>query len=197
MPRRTRDESASRFLSLVLRHQPGRIGLALDAQGWADLDTLVDLANAHGTPLTRDGVLRIVAGNDKQRFAIDATGTRIRANQGHSVRVDLGLEPTAPPPVLYHGTATRFLHAIRKRGLVPGPRRHVHLADATGTATAVGARHGVPAVLGVDAHAMHRDGHAFFLSANGVWLVDAVPPRYITFPGGHSGPSKDPAHRGE
>ena len=187
MPRRTRDEAASRFLSLVLRHRPDRIGLALDAQGWADLDALVRLSNAHGTPLTRDEVLRIVATNDKQRFALDATGSRIRASQGHSVDIDLGLEPSEPPSVLYHGTATRFLHPIRKRGLVAGSRRHVHLSESVATATAVGARHGVPAVLTVDARAMHRDGHAFFRSANGVWLVDAVPARYLVFPGAAGG----------
>lgn len=177
-------ESNSRFLSLVLRHAPERIGLALDREGWADLDELVARAGANGVSLTRDLVVGIVAGSDKRRFALSEDGRRIRANQGHSVAVDLGLVAQAPPELLYHGTATRFLRPIGEQGLLPGSRQSVHLSATTATALAVGARHGTPVVLTVRASAMHRDGHAFSLSANGVWLTAAVPAAYIEFPAG-------------
>ena len=176
------DVRRSKFLALVLRHQPDAIGLALDANGWADVDDLLGKLAAHGQPLTRDQLERIVAGNDKQRFAFDDTGTRIRANQGHSVGVDLGLPPVEPPVLLYHGTATRFLDAIRAQGLKPGTRQSVHLSHGPETARKVGARHGVAAVLAVRALEMHAAGHPFAISVNGVWLVAAVPPAYIDFP---------------
>lgn len=175
-------ESKSRFLSLVLRHAPERIGLQLDPAGWADLDDLVRLANASGTELTRALVQEIVATNDKRRFVIDPTGTRIRASQGHSITVDLGLAPLAPPDALFHGTATRFLPSIRADGLSPRSRQHVHLSATRATAVAVGSRHGTPAVLVVRAARMHHDGYVFFRSDNGVWLTGRVPPRYLQFP---------------
>lgn len=175
-------QSASKFLSLILRHQPEVIGIALDAEGWADIDQLISLSNAKGTALSRELVQEIVATSDKQRFAIDATGTRIRANQGHSIEVDLKLAAQVPPPMLFHGTATRFADAIRAEGLRPGSRQHVHLSADVVTATTVGTRHGKPLVLSVRADAMARDGMAFYLSANGVWLTDSVPASYIDFP---------------
>lgn|SRR5512139_3063304 len=113
-------ESLSKFLSLVLRHKPEEIGLALDEQGWAELDQLVALAISKGTPLTRDAVLEIAATSDKKRFAVSPDGKRIRANQGHSVAVDLNLTPREPPATLFHGTATRFTQSIREKGLLPG-----------------------------------------------------------------------------
>lgn len=170
----------SRFLSRVLRHAPGSIGLALDESGWADIDQLIERAGAHGVAIDRAMLDEIVAGNDKQRYAID--GTRIRARQGHSIDVDLGLAPIEPPARLYHGTATRFLKAILKDGLHRGRRRHVHLSADVDTARRVGARHGMPAVLGVRAQAMHAAGHAFYRSENAVWLVEHVPPAYIEHP---------------
>ena len=118
----------SRFLSLVLRHQPQRIGLQLDAQGWAEIEVLIARAGAHGMALTREIVLEVVATSDKRRFALDASGQRIRANQGHSIDIDLGLEPREPPEVLFHGTAETNLAAIRVEGLKPGRRQHVHLS---------------------------------------------------------------------
>lgn len=172
-------ERASKFLSLVLRHQPDAIGLTLDAQGWADIGELVRLARAHGKTLSRELVLEVVAKNDKQRFALDAAALRIRANQGHSIEVDLRLPPLEPPGHLYHGTATRFVDAIRAEGLKAGARQHVHLSATLETARTVGARHGQPHVLLVRAGEMHRDGHLFYRSANGVWLTEAVPARYI------------------
>ena len=172
----------SKFLSLVLRHAPERIGLVLDEQGWASVEELIRLATLHGRPLSRPLLERVVAGNDKRRFAFDADGERIRANQGHSVAVDLGLPVVSPPELLYHGTASRFLASIRKSGLHPANRRHVHLSADDVTATAVGRRHGEPVVLVVRAGAMEAAGHEFFLSANGVWLTDRVPVAFIRFP---------------
>jgi putative RNA 2'-phosphotransferase len=172
----------SRFLSLVLRHAPDRIGLTLDAQGWADVGELVRLAEAHGQPLDRVRLQRIVAESDKQRFALSPDGTRIRANQGHSVDIDLALPPMAPPDRLYHGTADRNVVSIEANGLNAGNRQHVHLSPDRATATKVGARHGRHVVLEVESGAMHRDGHHFFRSDNGVWLTDHVPARYIRFP---------------
>ena len=172
--------SASRFLSLVLRHRPERIGLDLNANGWADIDTLIALA-APTHRLDRALIDAVVAGNDKQRFAISADGRRIRANQGHSVAVDLALPPATPPPLLYHGTATRFVDAIRREGLKPGNRQHVHLSRDIDTAMKVGSRHGRPHVLRVDAAAMTAAGHVFHVSENGVWLTAAVPVAFIDF----------------
>ena len=165
----------SKRLSYVLRHAPDSVGLTLDEHGWVDVDDLLAALR-----LTRAELDDVVARNDKQRFAVDGTGTRIRASQGHSVAVDLGYAPATPPAELFHGTADRFLASIRAEGLRPGNRHAVHLSPDAGTARAVGVRHGRPVVLRVDAAAMARDGVAFTRSANGVWLVDAVPPRYLS-----------------
>ncbi|MEV0243621.1 RNA 2'-phosphotransferase [Streptomyces sp. NPDC050674] len=175
-----RTVKVSKYLSKHLRHQPERIGLTLDESGWVDIDTLIAAAAAHGFRFTRDELDHVVATNDKRRFAVE--GSRIRASQGHSVEVDLGLAPTAPPAYLYHGTVARALEAIRAEGLRPMNRHAVHLSSDRETATRVGARRGRPVVLAVDAGAMHRDGHVFHLSANGVWLTEAVPARYLRFP---------------
>jgi len=171
----------SKFLSLVLRHDPGKIGLRLDPAGWANVDELLSAAAASGTPIGRETLERVVAGNDKQRFAFSPDGTRIRASQGHSVDVDLGLQPRTPPEVLYHGTATRFVDSIREKGLHSASRAHVHLSADEATARAVGQRHGRPVVLTIAAGRMHRDGRPFFRSENGVWLTDEVPAEYIGF----------------
>ncbi|MBN8214811.1 MAG: RNA 2'-phosphotransferase [Xanthomonadales bacterium] len=174
--------STSKFLSLVLRHRPEVIGLSLDEAGWADIDTLIRLSQAH-KPLTRALIEQVVEENSKQRFAISDDGRRIRANQGHSIEIELGLQPLAPPRLLYHGTATRFVEAIRREGLAKRSRQHVHLSADADTATAVGARHGQPAVLIVRAGEMAAAGHALFRSENGVWLTDAVPVEFIDFSG--------------
>jgi putative RNA 2'-phosphotransferase len=174
-------KKTSKFLSLVLRHQPELIGLTLDEQGWADVAELIRLANCKNPPLTRELLQEIVATNDKQRFAFSPDGKQIRANQGHSVTVDLALTPLTPPPVLYHGTATRFVPSIQQQGLLPGSRQQVHLSASQETARSVGQRHGKPVVLGVDALTMHEAGFAFYQADNGVWLTDAVPVEFITF----------------
>lgn len=175
-------ESVSKFLSLVLRHKPEEIGLVLDTEGWADLNQLVTLANAKGTFISHETVLEIVKTSDKKRFALSVDGNRIRANQGHSVAVNLNLATREPPSTLFHGTATRFLKEIREQGLLPGSRQHVHLSVSDTVATEVGKRHGKPAVLVVRASEMHRDGFSFVLSDNGVWLTDTVPAHYLEFP---------------
>jgi putative RNA 2'-phosphotransferase len=178
-----RTVKVSKYLSKHLRHQPERLGLTPDEAGWVEIDTLITAAAAHGFRFTREELDHVVATNDKQRFAVE--GTRIRASQGHSIEVDLGLPPATPPPYLYHGTVARHLDAIRTEGLRPMNRHDVHLSPDRGTATRVGARRGRPVVLSVDAAAMHHDGHAFHVSANGVWLTKAVPPRYLRFPARH------------
>lgn len=170
--------SASKFLSLVLRHQPDVIGLSLDAEGWADIDDLIRLARGR-KPLTRALIEAAVENNNKQRFATSADGRRIRARQGHSIDVDLGFVPVTPPARLYHGTATRFVESIRREGLDKRSRRHVHLSADADTARNVGARHGTPAILVVHAAEMAAAGHAFYRSENGVWLTDAVPAAFI------------------
>lgn len=172
----------SRFLSLILRHQPGKIGAELDEQGWTDVDELIRLANESGKKLTRDLLNRIVAENDKQRFAFSEDGIRIRASQGHSIDVDLALPPVEPPELLYHGTAEHSVESIRASGLEKRKRQHVHLSIDESTATKVGQRHGRPIILVVRSREMFNAGHLFFLSANGVWLTDRVPVEYLVFP---------------
>jgi putative RNA 2'-phosphotransferase len=178
-----RTVKVSKYLSKHLRHQPERIGLTLGEGGWVEIETLMAAAAAHGFRFTREELDHVVAHNDKRRFAIE--GTRIRASQGHSVEVDLGLPPATPPAYLYHGTVARNLDAIRAEGLRPMNRHDVHLSPDRETATRVGARRGRPVVVSVDAAAMHRDGHVFRVSANGVWLTQAVPAQYLRFPSGH------------
>ncbi|MFO0812777.1 MAG: RNA 2'-phosphotransferase [Gemmatales bacterium] len=163
----------SKFLSLVLRHHPEVIGLQLDEQGWASVAELLSKTEDRG--LTQELLQRVVAENDKKRFSFSADGLRIRANQGHSLEVDLQLEPVIPPEVLFHGTATRFLESIFAQGLLPGSRQHVHLSADEATAMKVGSRHGKPVVLRVNAMAMSTAGYQFYRSANGVWLVHIVP----------------------
>lgn len=174
--------SISKFLSLVLRHQPEVIGLTLDRQGWADVEELLEKCRQHGRPLDLETLREVVANNDKKRFVFSENGRRIRASQGHSLDIDLGYEPAVPPDLLFHGTARRFLDAIRGVGLRRQSRQHVHLSPDKATAEAVGRRHGQPVILVVDSAAMHAAGHKFFLSENGVWLTEAVPADYLAFP---------------
>lgn len=173
----------SKFLSRVLRHHPEAIGLTLDSQGWADVEHLLALARRHGVALTPELLHEVVEQNDKQRFAFDEDKRRIRANQGHSIPVDLGLEPVRPPEFLYHGTAAANIEAIKERGLLPRRRNHVHLSADEITAARVGGRHGNPAVLRVQAALMHAAGYRFYLSTNGIWLTERVPTQYLDFSG--------------
>jgi len=172
----------SKFLSLILRHEPERVGLTLDEAGWTGVDELLQAVNRHGISVTPDQLKHVVATNDKKRFTFSDDGRCIRASQGHSIEVDLQYEPQFPPELLYHGTATRFLDSIREQGLKRMERHHVHLSAETKLTVQVGARHGKPALLVIRTGEMSRAGHVFFLSANGVWLVDQVPPQFIQFP---------------
>ena len=176
------NEKISKFLSYVLRHRPDEIGLQLDAEGWASVSELIEKARSAGTILTPPLIEEVVRTNDKQRFALSADGSRIRANQGHSVQVELNLPPTQPPEFLYHGTATRFVDAIRRDGLKAMSRQHVHLSIDEPTAQKVGQRHGKPIILKIHAGEMWRAGQQFFLSENGVWLTEKVEVKYIEFP---------------
>ena len=170
----------SKFLSLVLRHSPEKIGLSLDDAGWARVDHLLLACNSNGFRLSREELEQVVANNDKKRFAFSAGRSLIRASQGHSVRVELGYRPVEPPGILYHGTTERFLASIKSRGLVKGGRNHVHLSTDAAAAVKVGGRRGKPVVLRVRSGQMHADGHLFYLSANGVWLTEEVPASYIS-----------------
>ncbi|MER7128819.1 RNA 2'-phosphotransferase [Streptosporangium saharense] len=170
----------SKYLARHLRHQPERIGITLDDGGWVEVGTLLAAAAAHGFPFSPAELERVVADNDKRRYVIE--DDRIRASQGHSVTVDLGLPVAEPPAFLYHGTVARNVAAIRAEGLRPMNRHHVHLSPDRRTATRVGSRRGAPVVLVVDAAAMRGAGHEFRTSANGVWLTDHVPPSFLRFP---------------
>lgn len=172
----------SKFLSLVLRHEPQKIGIQLDPNGWVDCNTLIEAAAGHGVSFDYPTLTEVVRTNDKKRFALSDDGKRIRANQGHSVNVDLQLKAQTPPPQLYHGTVEKFLDSIRIDGLRKGERHHVHLSRDTQTASIVGERRGKPVILSIRSSAMHEAGHEFFLSENGVWLTDQVPAEFIEFP---------------
>jgi putative RNA 2'-phosphotransferase len=143
----------SKFLSFVLRHKPNSIGLVLDPQGWISIDDLIEKSNAAGTRFSRDELRHVVETSDKKRFSVSADGLRIRAAQGHSVAVELGLPPREPPLTLYHGTATRFVEAILLEGLKPQSRQQVHLSIDLPTAQRVGQRHGKPFIFRIDAFA--------------------------------------------
>ena len=171
----------SKFLSLVLRHDPGSIGIQLDPQGWTDCGQLIEAACRKGVRLDHARLVEIVRSSDKQRFALNDDQTRIRANQGHSVEVDLALTPVDPPAVLFHGTVDKFISSIRKTGIEKGQRHHVHLSPDIDTAAKVGERRGKPVILKVDAKRMHESGRDFFLSGNGVWLTDHVPAEFVDF----------------
>ncbi|BAY29527.1 phosphotransferase KptA/Tpt1 [Nostoc carneum NIES-2107] len=169
----------SKFLSKHLRHKPADIGIKLAPGGWVEINELITACAKNKFPITRQELQLVVESNDKQRFSFDSTGTLIRANQGHSVEVDLQLEPVVPPDVLYHGTAKQSVESILQTGLSKMSRHHVHLSKDIATAKNVGARHGKPVVFAVDADAMHQAGYIFYCSDNGVWLVDNVPSEYL------------------
>ncbi|TWU48692.1 RNA 2'-phosphotransferase [Rubripirellula tenax] len=175
--------STSKFLSLVLRHKPEVVGMTLDEEGWLSIRDLIASANERGKHLTLELLHEVVATSDKQRFALSDDGLRIRASQGHSISgVDLKLDEQTPPDILYHGTVAPFIESIRIRGLQRRSRNHVHLSADEATAIKVGLRRGTPIILRIVAGQMQRDGHQFYLSANGVWLTDAVPTQYLRFP---------------
>ena len=165
----------SKFLSLILRHKPSKIGLVLDKNGWADVKELLEKAQMDIKTLEK-----VVATNDKKRFAFNDDKTKIRASQGHSIKVNLELKPVKPPDILYHGTVDKYMLSIVKKGLIKGKRQHVHLSEDMETANKVGSRRGEPLILMIDAKSMFLVGHKFFLSKNEVWLTDHISPKYIT-----------------
>jgi putative RNA 2'-phosphotransferase len=176
-PSKNRATTLGKFIALVLRHQPDAAGLTLDKEGYAQVSAL--LAN-RAQPMTREELDYVVATDSKGRYAYDNTRERIRANQGHSLRVDVGLKQAVPPAKLYHGTADRSVNAILREGLKPMSRQHVHMSASEDTAVDVGGRHGKATVLLVDALDAHEDGIKFYLSENGVWLADVVPAQYLS-----------------
>lgn len=172
----------SKNMSLLLRHRPELGNLTLDEQGWVDINDLIAGLARRGIKTSPNQVMEVIAINDKQRFAWDEEKNRVRANQGHSVNVELDLPVQEPPPLLYHGTVERFLPSIRKQGLTKRTRHHVHLSGDPQTAKKVGQRRGNPILLKVNAQQMHDEGHTFYRSENGVWLTESVPPSFLTFP---------------
>ncbi len=171
----------SKFLSLVLRHSPGTINLELDENGWADVKELILKAANHSRRFSLEELEEIVLTNDKQRFAFNEQKTKIRANQGHSIDVALGLERQEPPELLFHGTVEKFIASIKEKGLLKMHRQHVHLSADIETAKKVGSRRGIPVILNIKSGQMFRDNISFYLSENGVWLTDHVPVKYIDF----------------
>lgn len=171
----------SKLLSLVLRHNPALIGLKLDANGWASVAELLDKMKAKGHGISPEDLKHLVETNSKKRFAFSNDFEKIRANQGHSVEVDLGYEKQVPPTVLFHGTAEKNLVLIMKEGIKKMNRHHVHLSQDVDTAQKVGMRHGKPIILNIDAIGMAKRGFDFYLSNNGVWLTDFVPAEFIIF----------------
>jgi len=169
----------SKFLSFVLRHNPGEIGLVLDDNGWADINSLIEKSKNAGIELDFETLKHIVDTNDKKRFVLNDKQDKIRANQGHSIKVELELEQKMPPKILFHGTAEKFVPSILEKGLLKQERHHVHLSSDVSTAVKVGQRYGKAFVFEVLAGEMHEDGHIFYLSENGVWLTDAVPVKYL------------------
>ena len=172
------DKETSKFISLILRHKPETIGISLDEHGWAEVSELIaGVSKTH--PLDMERLERIVAEDEKQRYSFNEDKTLIRANQGHSVPVDVELEKTEPPEILYHGTATKYEEAIDREGLIPKSRLYVHLSGDEETARKVGLRHGKLVIYHVKSGEMSRDGYEFFRSVNGVWLTKAVPAKYL------------------
>jgi len=169
-----------KFLSLVLRHQPETIGIELDEQGWANVKELIEKCKKHRYHFSMEDLIEIVETNDKKRYSFNEKRNKIRANQGHSIDINLALQPVEPPEYLYHGTAKRFLSSIREKGILKGTRQHVHLSKELDTAVKVGARHGKPAILTILSGQMYREGIQFYCSDNGVWLTDYIDVKYIS-----------------
>jgi len=174
-------KNISKFLSLVLRHKPEAIGLTMDKNGWVNVDELIEKMNQSGKKVNLENIIEVVETNQKQRFNLDLPNNRIRANQGHSINVDVELSEKIPPKFLYHGTATKNKALISKEGLKKMNRQHVHLSVDHETAFKVGSRHGKPIILKVDCKRMANDGIKFYLSENNVWLTDGVGVEYIEF----------------
>lgn len=173
------DVELGRFISLILRHKPEAIGIKLDPNGWAEVDKLIDGIYKAGKRIDREILERIVSENNKKRYSFNEDHSKIRANQGHSVKVDVELKEAVPPDILFHGTAERFLDSIKISGITKQSRQHVHLSADKETAVQVGKRHGKPVVLSIDTVQMRKDGYKFYLSENGVWLCEDILWKYV------------------
>ena len=172
--------NTSKFISLILRHQPEAIGISLDEHGWADVQELIDGINrSDGHTLNMELLEEIVRTDEKQRYSFNEDHTLIRANQGHSIPVDVELEEKVPPESLWHGTGEKYVSSINAHGLIPKSRLYVHLSSDMETARKVGSRHGKPIIYEIDCRGMAEDGYHFFLSTNRVWLTKEVPVRYL------------------
>ena len=172
--------STSKFISLILRHRPGIIGISLDKHGWADVQELISgVNNSDGHTLDMETLEEIVRTDEKQRYSFNKEHTLIRANQGHSVQVDVELEEKVPPAILWHGTGEKYVPSIDRQGLIPKSRLYVHLSEDAETARKVGSRHGKPVIYEIDCLKMNEDGYRFYLSANGIWLTKSVPAKYM------------------
>lgn len=169
-----------KFISLILRHEPQKIGLTLDANGWASVEELISKCARHRVYFSKKELIEIVETNDKKRYSFNEDQTQIRANQGHSIKINLGLQPVEPPEYLYHGTADRFIASIQEKGILKMNRHHVHLSKDKNTASQVGSRHGRTVVLTIHSGQMYKDGIQFYVSDNGVWLTDYVDIKYIS-----------------
>lgn len=169
----------SKFLSYILRHHPEKIGLDLDENGWADVQELLERSSSSGMNLDLEVLESVVETNDKRRFSFNRDKSKIRANQGHSVSVELGYEPVIPPDILYHGTGKKNVESIFRTGIEKKGRHHVHLSQDIETAVSVGQRHGKAVVLEIQAGGMFRDGFTFYVSENGVWLTTEIPVKYL------------------
>lgn len=176
-----RIKNISKFLSYVLRHNPDKLGIKLDEHGWTSVKILLEKINVGEYSLSMETLEEVVATNNKKRFAFNEDKTKIRANQGHSVNIDLALQPKEPPSYLYHGTVEKFIESIREKGLIKGSRQHVHLSADKETAINVGSRRGKPIILTIRSGEMHTEGYTFYQSENGVWLTEKVPKECIEF----------------
>ena len=171
-------KETSKYISLILRHKPDVIGITLDEHGWANVDELIaGVSKTH--PINMDILEQIVSEDEKQRYSFNEDKTLIRANQGHSIPVDVELEEKEPPEILFHGTGEKYVDSINKSGLIPKSRLYVHLSANEETAQKVGTRHGRPVIYKVKSKEMYCDGYKFFCSVNGVWLTKTVPVKYI------------------
>ena len=182
------NNSVSKFISLILRHKPETIGIVLDEHGWADVDDLIT-GISRTYPLTKEELEEIVRTDEKQRYSFNESHTLIRANQGHSIPVDVELEEMTPPTYLYHGTGEKYVSAINEQGLIPKSRLYVHLSEDYDTAVKVGTRHGKAMVYRIDAKRMGDDGFTFYRSINCVWLVKNVPVKFMKLIRGKCGTS--------
>lgn len=174
------DTELGKYIALILRHKPETIEASLDEHGWMEVDTLINGINSHSNHhIDMERLERIVKEDNKGRYSFGEDKLLIRANQGHSVSVDVEMPEMTPPDILYHGTGEKFVASIDEQGLIPKSRLYVHLSKDIETASKVGSRHGHPVIYEVMSGKMAADGYKFYLSANGVWQTKSVPTQYL------------------